>query len=121
MPDSLYARLGGYDAISAVVDDLLPRLQGDERLARFWLHRGQDGVRREKQLLVNYLCSCAGGPVHYVGRDMKTSHLGMGIDDDDWRALIVHLEATLDRFDVPAPERSEVLGFIGSIRQDVVD
>ena len=36
MPDTLYKRLGGYDAIAAVCDDLLPRLMGDAQLARFW-------------------------------------------------------------------------------------
>ena len=59
---TLYERLGGYDAISAVADDLLPRLQTDSQLARFWQHRGADGLKREKQLLVDFLCSSAGGP-----------------------------------------------------------
>jgi hypothetical protein len=36
-PASLYTRLGGYDAIAAVVDDLLPRLRSDELLSRFWV------------------------------------------------------------------------------------
>ena len=49
---ALYERLGGYDAICAVANDLLPRLQADSRLARFWQHRGEDGIKREKQLLI---------------------------------------------------------------------
>ena len=60
---SLYARLGGYDAISAVADDLLPRLQSDTQLGRFWENRGDDGTRREKQLLADFLCSSAGGHI----------------------------------------------------------
>ena len=43
---SLYERLGGYDAIAAVANDLLSRLQSDPRLARFWQNRSEDGVRR---------------------------------------------------------------------------
>jgi hemoglobin len=58
MPDTLYKRLGRYDAIAAVCDDLLPRLMGDAQLARFWQNRAQDSIRREKQLLVDFLCSC---------------------------------------------------------------
>ena len=50
---SLYQRLGGYDAISAVANDLLPRLRGDPQLGRFWAHRGEDGIMREKQLLID--------------------------------------------------------------------
>ena len=79
MSDTLYTRLGGYDAIVAVVNDLLPRLASDPALGRFWKHRGEDGVLREKQLLIDFLCASAGGPLYYTGRDMKTSHRGMRI------------------------------------------
>ncbi|MFT3767871.1 MAG: group 1 truncated hemoglobin [Minicystis sp.] len=117
----LYDRLGGYDAIAAVCDELLPRLQADERLGRFWAHRGEDGVRREKQLLVNFLCHAAGGPLHYTGRDMRLSHKGMRIDEADWSNFLGHLDATLDKFDVPARERGDVLGFIGSLKAEIVE
>src|SRR5574341_1003391 len=98
---SLYERLGGYDAISAVANDLLPRLKADARLARFWQHRGDDGVQREKQLLIDFLCASAGGPMYYTGRDMKISHKGMRINEADWSAFLGHLNATLDAFQVP--------------------
>jgi hemoglobin len=120
MTDTLYARLGGYDAIVAVVNDLLPRLTSDAALGRFWQHRGTDGVEREKQLLIDFLCASAGGPLLYVGRDMKTSHRGMGISESDWHAFAGHVNATLDKFNVPPRERSEVLGFIESTRRDIV-
>ena len=68
---SLYARLGGYDAIAAVCDDLLPRLMSDSQLGRFWMNRAADSIRREKQLLVDYLCASAGGPLYYTGRDIQ--------------------------------------------------
>ena len=121
MSDTLYARLGGYDGIAAVVENLLPRLAKDPRLARFWQHRGEDGVRREKQLLIDFLCASAGGPLLYVGRDMKTSHKGMAISEDDWRAFIGHVEATLDSFNVPQSERAAVLGFVDSTKPDIVE
>lgn len=119
--NSLYARLGGYDSIAAVAENLLPRLSSDPALGRFWAHRGEDGVRREKQLLIDFLCDRAGGPLFYTGRDMLLSHKGMEISIDDWRAFIGHLEATLDHFDVPEPERGEVLAFIDSTREDIVE
>jgi hemoglobin len=121
MINTLYARLGGYDGITAVVENLLPRLSKDPQLGRFWQHRGEDGVRREKQLLIDFLCASAGGPLHYVGRDMKLSHKGMGISEDDWRVFRGHLEATLDSFDVPASERSAVLAFIDGTKGDIVE
>ena len=93
MPDTLYGRLGGYDAIAAVSDDLLVRLRADAQLARFWQNRAEDSIRREKQLLIDFLCSVSGGALYYVGRDMKTSHRGMGVSESDWQAFLVHLEA----------------------------
>ena len=121
MSKSLYERLGGYDAIAAVAGNLLPRLQGDAALGRFWAHRGADGVRREKQLLIDFLCANAGGPLLYTGRDMKTSHQGMRISESDWAAFLGHLRATLEGFRVPDAERRDVLGFIESTKREIVE
>jgi hemoglobin len=118
---TLYSQLGGYDAISAVASDLLPRLQADARLARFWQNRGEDGIRREKQLLIDFLCASAGGPTYYTGRDMKTSHKGMKISEADWSAFMGHLHATLDAFKVPQLERDEVVAFVQSTKADIVE
>lgn len=118
---TLYARLGGYDAIAAVADNLLPRLMSDERLGRFWAHRSEDGIQREKQLLIDFLCHSAGGPLFYTGRDMKTSHRGMKISEDDWSAFVVHLKATLDFFHVPTAEKEAVLGFVESTKAEIVE
>ena len=118
---TLYERLGGYDAISAVASDLLPRLQADPQLARFWQHRSQDGLNREKQLLIDFLCSGAGGPLYYTGRDMKTSHKGMRISESDWSAFLGHLNATLQAFQVPQAERDEVVAFVQSTKKDMVE
>jgi len=118
---TLYERLGGYDAISAVVKDLLPRLMSDSRLGRFWENRGADGINREEQLLIDFLCSSAGGPLLYTGRDNKTSHKGMGISESDWEKFIAHLNATLDNFQLPQQERSDVIGFIESTKADIVE
>ena len=118
---TLYERLGGYDAIVAVSGDLLPRLMSDSRLKRFWEHRGQDGIDREKQLLINFLSASSGGPMYYTGRDMKTCHKGMKISEADWTAFSGHVNATLDAFKVPPTERGEVVGFVQSLKKDIVE
>jgi hemoglobin len=118
---SLYERLGGYDAITAVVNDLLPRLQGDPQLGRFWAHRGADGVAREKQLLIDFLCACSGGPVYYTGRDMKLSHRGMRISESDWSTFLNHAAATLAKFQVPANEQRDVVAFVQSLKKEIVE
>jgi len=119
--DTLYSRLGGYDAISAVVNELLSRLMSDKQLSRFWDNRGEDGINREKQLLIDYLCANAGGPMLYTGRENKTSHRGMGITENDWLLFIGYLEETLSLFKVPESEKNDVLSFIESTCSDIVD
>ena len=118
---SLYERLGGYDALAAVANDLLPRLQGDAQLGRFWKNRGDDGIKREKQLLIDYLCASTGGPLYYTGRDMKTSHKGMKITESDWAIFLGHASVTLDVFRVPSAEREEVVAFVLSLKSDIVE
>ncbi|MBC8350821.1 MAG: group 1 truncated hemoglobin [Planctomycetes bacterium] len=119
--DTLYVRLGGYDAIAAVAADLIARLQADDRLGRFWRHRGDDGLRREKQLLIEFLCANAGGNLLYTGRDMATTHLGMKIDEADWQRFAEHLRDTLASFEVGAQEQKDVLAFVESTKSEIVE
>jgi hemoglobin len=118
---SLYQRLGGYDAIAAATDELLGRLQSDPRLKDFWKGASLDNRRKARQLIVDFMVEAAGGPAFYGGRDMRRAHEGMRIDDDDWGVFMRHAAATLDHFDVPQRERDEVLGFFTSLREDVVE
>lgn len=118
---TLYQRLGGYDAISAVVDDVVAQIAADEKLGRFWAHRGDDGIAREKQFIVDFIVSEAGGPLHYGGREMAISHKGMRIDEEDWHILITALETTLEKFAVPPRETQEVLEFFDSTKADIVE
>lgn len=118
---SLYERLGGYDGITAFVNDLLPRLKGDPQLGRFWLNRGEDGMAREKQLLVDYLCSNTGGSMYYTGRQMKLSHKGMRISERDWSIFLEHAGATMKALRVPQRECEEVAAFVLSLKDDIVE
>ena len=118
---SLYERLGGYDAICAATDDLLGRAQADPRLKDYWKGASLDNRRKARQLVVDFMVEAAGGPAYYVGRDMKTSHEGMQISEADWAVFMEHSAATLDHFGVPACERDEVLGFFESLKGEIVE
>src|SRR2546427_7046115 len=119
---TLYSRLGGYDAIAAVVDDLLPRLRSDGLLGRFWASpRSVDTNNRERQLAIDFIASAAGGPTFYLGRDMKLAHAGMGISRADYAAFMRCLSVTLDTFEVLEPERSEVVAFATSLQPQIVE
>ena len=118
---TLYERLGGYDAIAAVAHDLVSRLNQDPQLGRFWAYRGEDGVKREKQLLVDFLCQSAGGPIYYRGREMLLAHRGMKINESDWNVFLGHAAATLAKFEVPESEQRDVVAFVQSLKNDIVE
>jgi hemoglobin len=102
---SVYARLGGYDAIAAVVDDLQERLESDPLLGRYWsARRSLETDRRVRQLTIDYIAAATGGPTFYLGRDMHLAHAGMGLTKDDYAAFTRHLTATLEKFKVRQAE-----------------
>lgn len=118
---SLYQRLGGYDAIAAVSDEFILRLATGKRLKRFVVGLSDDSKKKLRQHLVDFLCNLTGGPCLYLGRDMKTVHTGLGIDEDDWKEGVDALVATLEKFKVPEQEKSEVLTAFGSLKKDIVE
>ncbi len=118
---SLYERLGGYDAIAAVVDALMVRIKNDDKLRRFYDHRGADGIAREQQLLVDFLCASPGGPMVYTGRDLNALHVGMRLDEEDWKRAMVQLATTLDVFEVPEQEKGEVMSFHENLKSEIVE
>ena len=118
---SLYARLGGYDAIAAVVDDFIGRLATDKRFERFFAGFSDDSKKRLRQHILDQFCVAAGGPCVYMGRDMRTTHKGLGITDADWDVAAKHLVASLDKYKVPQAEKDELLAFVVAQKKDIVE
>ncbi len=114
---SLYTRLGGVDAIRAVVDDFVDRVAADARINAFF--RGVD-IPNLKRLLTEQICQASGGPCSYSGRSMRVAHTGMGLTDAHFNALVQDLVAALDRFNVPAREKNELLGALGGMKGEIV-
>jgi len=122
MGKSLYSRLGGKKAITAVVDQFVANVGGDDRINHFFA----DTVKNKKRLdkfkdnLVDQICQASGGPCKYKGKDMKTAHKGMGITDADFNALVEDLVKALDKFNVGATEKNELLGALGGLKDQIV-
>jgi hemoglobin len=115
---SLFERLGGSEAIAAVVDDFVARCAADSRInGKF----ARTDIPRLKKMLVDQVTVAAGGPATYTGRDMKRTHDGMGVTGGEFEALVEDLVETLDRFSVPAAEQQELLSILGSLRGDIVE
>jgi hemoglobin len=118
---TLYERLGGYDAISAVVDDFIDRLGKDPMFERFGHGRGTNSLQRTKQLVKDQICSLTGGPCVYIGREMAPAHQGLEITQKEWDASVVHLKASLDKFKVGAKEEKEFLAMIDKLKTDIIE
>jgi len=114
---SLYQRLGGLDAIRAVVNDFDARIDADPRISAFF--KGLDEADF-KAKLTDQICAATGGPCRYTGRTMKEAHAQLNVTNADFDALVEDLAASLDHFHVGAREKSELLGMLGRMRRDIV-
>jgi hemoglobin len=117
LKEPLYQRLGGKEAINAVVKDLLANGVADPRLKPRL--SGMDAAKCERQL-TDLLCEATGGPCKYTGRDMKTAHTGWKVTETEWQAFVDNLGKTFDRFNVPARERGELAGMLMPMKGDIV-
>jgi hemoglobin len=117
---TLYKRLGGYDAIAAMVDNFIPRIATDPMLAKFFAGHGIDSKKRLRQLVVEKICEATGGPCFYTGRTMKEAHNGLGITDEQWETSNKHFLAMLDTFQVPKQEQGELVAIITGMKGDIV-
>jgi hemoglobin len=114
---TLYERLGGKPAITAVVDDFVGNVAADKRINGFF---AKTDIPRLKQMLVDQICAGTGGPCTYSGRDMRSAHAGMGVADAHFNALVEDLVKTLDKFKVPQREKDELLAVLGPMKIDIV-
>lgn len=115
---SLYQRLGGMEAITAVVEDFVGNVARDKRINRFF---AKTDIPRLKRQLVAQICAGSGGPCVYRGRSMKDAHRGLGIRNRHFNALVQDLVKSLDKFNVPAREKGELLALLGPMRRDIVE
>jgi hemoglobin len=115
---TLYERLGGMEAITAVIDDFVARCAADARInGKF----ARTDVARLKRMLVDQVCMASGGPCVYEGRDMRETHDGMAVTAGEFDALVDDLVATLNQFGVGKGEQDELLAVLGPLRADIVE
>ena len=115
---SLYERLGGIDAIKAVVGDFAGRVLADERVNKKFANSNPDRLVLH---LEEQVCAATGGPCKYTGNDMKSAHKNMKVTEGEFKALVEDLVATLDKFTVPAKEKGELLTILGGLHDQIVE
>lgn len=115
---TLYDRLGGGAAITAVIDDFVARCAADGRINPKF---ARTDVPRLKAMLVEQVSAATGGRVQYSGRTMQDTHRGMAVTAGEFDALVEDLGATLNKFGVPDKAQGELLGILGPLRGDIVE
>ncbi|MEG4210530.1 group 1 truncated hemoglobin [Microcoleus sp. S13_B4] len=121
--NSLYTRLGGYNAIAKVIDDSATFIFADPVIGKYFIGLGTNSQQRLRQLLVDQFCQAAGGPCVYTGRTMKLSHSGMdgGLSNNEFNAFANDVSQALDKNSVNQSEKAEVLAFVNSLRSKIVE
>ena len=117
---SLYRRLGGREGIALVVGDFTANMAADPRVNERFKGMKPAEVEKFKSTLADQICDATGGPCSYLGRDMKTTHKGMKITEAEWNATVENLVKALDKNNVGAQTKSELLGALAPMKADIV-
>jgi hemoglobin len=115
---TLYDRLGGLDAITAVVESFRDTVAADDRIN---LKFARTDLARLRQMLIDQVCQATGGPCEYRGRSMKEAHAGMRVTKGEFNALVDDLVKTLNHFKVGSREQSELLAILGPLEPEIVE
>ncbi len=118
---TLYERLGGYGAISAVVDDFAGKLFIDPIVGARFFGMGEDTREGFRQKNKNLICNVTGGPCKIISRPASTTHRGLGIKASEFDIVAQHLVDTLNKFNVPEREHNELMAIIATLRPDIVE
>ena len=118
MEKSLYDRLGGTDAIMAVVRAVVDRQLKDDRINRKFARTNRDRLIKE---FVDQICQATGGPCTYTGRNMTEAHHDMGVTGGEWDAFVEDIVAVLNDFEVGKAEQDELLNTLAPLRPEIVE
>jgi hemoglobin len=117
MPGTLYERLGGRKGIEAIAHAAVDNhLKSPLVAARF---RATD-LDRAKRMATQFFCMGSGGPERYEGKDMRTAHLGMNVNEQEYMAVMDDIVAAMTSHGVAAPVQGEVVAILFSLKGDIL-
>lgn len=119
---TLYERLGGVYAIATVTDHFSEQLTANEKLERPALREANERVPIAglKFLRTLFFCQATGGPYTYTGKDLANAHKDLRITGEEFDEVTAQLKRSLDHFNVPDPEQTELVDLFKSQKSLVV-
>jgi hemoglobin len=115
--ETLYDRLGGQDAVDAVVDEFYDRVLADEDLEPYFDGVDMEGLRDHQKEFVAYV---TGGLDDYDGPNMADAHAHLGVTPEAFGRVAEHLDASLAECGVADDDRAEVMATVADLEDDVV-
>jgi hemoglobin len=88
---------------------------------KFFIGQSTDSRKKIRQHVIDQFCAATGGPCIYTGREMKTSHAGLGITEAEWNAAAKHLIGALEKAGVDEKSKNEVVAFVTTLKKDIVE
>jgi hemoglobin len=114
---ALYQAFGEKAGLVKLMDDFVPRLQADPRLAEAFK---KANVANLKSQLVIQICQVSGGPCEYKGPDMKVAHSNMDITKTDFNALVEVLQKSMDAQGIAFSSQNQLLAKLAPMHRDVI-
>ncbi len=120
---TLYERVGGGNNIAVLVDDVIERSYRDPVFAANpHIHEAHGRFPKAvyKFNATALACQVFGGPQKYTGRTLKEAHQHLHITEKEWKALIGIFRDSMNSFNVPQSEQSEVIAILESTKGEVI-
>lgn len=115
-PASIYDRIGGHEAIEAVVEDFYVRVLADAQLAGFFTGANMNRLKGKQ---VEFFAAALGAPEAYTGAPMKQVHQGRGITMHHFSLVAGHLADALGAAGVSAETVTDILSAIAPLAPDI--
>ena len=117
---SLYAELGGDEAIALALDRFYEKVLADPQVGRFF---DRVDVDRVKQRQRSFLAMAFGGPDEYDGRDLRRAHAApraLGLDEERYEVFMGHFRDTLGELGVDGERIERVMAIADTGKDDVL-
>ena len=106
---TLHERIGGDEAIAAVVDDLFDRLTRDPLVLHHFAPGRIDSLKAGQR---TWFRSVLGGGGDDERPDLAAAHAHLQITDTQVRAVLEHLDAALAATGVPSEPRRQTMSVV---------
>ena len=114
---TLFDEIGGDVKLHATIEEFTKIILDDSRINFAF---AQADLSVFKQRLYSQLCALANGPCKYEGRDMKTAHQKLAVDNAQFNALAEDLYLAFDRVGVNYRAQNKLMALLAPMQRDIV-